>query len=302
MCPGPTHSAIGEDFRANPRWRKRALLRAVAFNKQAILGMMLVLALLAVAISANIVAPYDPNLQDYSSIMQPPSWKHPCGTDEIGRDQLSRIIYGARVSIGVAGAAVAISGTAGVILGLVAGHFAPWVDEVIMRFTDALWSFPSLLLAIGVASALGRGIVSLVAALGVIGVAGITRLVRGQTLVTRELEYVMAARSSGSSEWRVIRLHLWPNITTPILVAISTGIATAILNESSLSFLGIGIQPPTPSWGSMLRSGYHFMNAAIWLSIFPGLAIVLAVLGFTLLSDGLQIVLDPRLRYGRQGS
>jgi peptide/nickel transport system permease protein len=202
----------------------------------------------------------------------------------------------------VASAAVAISGVAGVLLGLIAGHFAPWIDEAIMRFTDALWSFPSLLLAIGIASALGRGVVSLIVALGAIGIASITRLVRGQALVTRELEYVMAARGAGSSEWRVIRRHVWPNITTPVLVGLSTGIATAILNESSLSFLGIGIQPPTPSWGSMLRSGYHFMNAAIWLSIFPGLAIVLAVLGFTLLSDGLQIILDPRLRYGRQTS
>jgi ABC-type dipeptide/oligopeptide/nickel transport system permease subunit len=136
-------------------------------------------------------------------------------------------------------------------------------------------------------------------ALGAIGIAGITRLVRGQALVTRELEYVMAARSAGSNEWRLLRLHVWPNVVNPALVAVSTGIATAILNESSLSFLGIGIQPPTPSWGSMLRTGYNFMNGAIWLSIFPGIAIVVAVLGFTLLSDGLQLIFDPRLRYRR---
>ena len=278
------------------------LLRAFAHNKPAILGIVLVIALVIVAGAANFIAPYDPNHQDYSAIMQPPNWRHLCGTDEIGRDQLSRIIYGARVSLGVASAAVAISGAAGVLLGLVAGHFTPWIDEAIMRLTDALWAFPSLLLAIGIASALGRGVVSLVVALGVIGVAGITRLVRGQALVTRELEYVMAARSAGSNEWRLLRLHVWPNVMTPVLVAVSTGIATAILNESSLSFLGIGIRPPAPSWGSMLRSGYNFMNAAIWLSIFPGLAIVAAVLGFTLLSDGLQVMLDPRLRYGRQGS
>ena len=232
--------------------------------------------------------------------MQPPSWQHLFGTDEIGRDQFSRIIYGARVSLGVASAAVAISGTVGVLMGLVAAHFGLWLDELIMRLTDALWAFPSLLLAIGIASALGRGVESLVVALGAIGIAGITRLVRGQALVIRELEYVTAARSAGSSEWRVLRLHVWPNVVNPALVAISTGIATTILNESSLSFLGIGIQPPTPSWGSMLRSGYNFMNAAVWLSIFPGLAIVVAVLGFILLSDGLQIILDPRLRYGRQ--
>ena len=279
--------------------RRGALIRAYARNKPAILGVVLVIVLLVIAAMANVIAPYDPNHQDYSSIMQPPSWRHPCGTDEIGRDQLSRIIFGARVSLGVASAAVAISGAAGVLLGLVAGHFTPWIDEAIMRLTDALWAFPSLLLAIGIASALGRGVASLIVALGAIGVAGITRLVRGQALVTRELDYVMAARSAGSNEWRVLRLHVWPNVMTSVLVAISTGIATAILNESSLSFLGIGIRPPTPSWGAMLRSGYNFMNAAIWLSVFPGLAIVVAVLGFTLLSDGLQILLDPRLRYGR---
>jgi len=279
--------------------RRGALIRAYARNKPAILGVVLVIVLLVIAAMANVIAPYDPNHQDYSSIMQPPSWRHPCGTDEIGRDQLSRIIFGARVSLGVASAAVAISGAAGVLLGLVAGHFTPWIDEAIMRLTDALWAFPSLLLAIGIASALGRGVASLIVALGAIGVAGITRLVRGQALVTRELDYVMAARSAGSNEWRVLRLHVWPNVITSVLVAISTGIATAILNESSLSFLGIGIRPPTPSWGAMLRSGYNFMNAAIWLSVFPGLAIVVAVLGFTLLSDGLQILLDPRLRYGR---
>jgi peptide/nickel transport system permease protein len=279
--------------------RRGALIRAYARNKPAILGVVLVIVLLVIAAMANVIAPYDPNHQDYSSIMQPPSWRHPCRTDEIGRDQLSRIIFGARVSLGVASAAVAISGAAGVLLGLVAGHFTPWIDEAIMRLTDALWAFPSLLLAIGIASALGRGVASLIVALGAIGVAGITRLVRGQALVTRELDYVMAARSAGSNEWRVLRLHVWPNVITSVLVAISTGIATAILNESSLSFLGIGIRPPTPSWGAMLRSGYNFMNAAIWLSVFPGLAIVVAVLGFTLLSDGLQILLDPRLRYGR---
>jgi peptide/nickel transport system permease protein len=279
--------------------RRGALIRAYARNKPAILGVVLVMVLLVIAAMANVIAPYDPNHQDYSSIMQAPSWRHPCGTDEIGRDQLSRIIFGARVSLGVAGAAVAISGVTGVLLGLVAGHFTPWIDEAIMRLTDALWAFPSLLLAIGIASALGRGVASLIVALGAIGVAGITRLVRGQALVTRELDYVMAARSAGSNEWRVLRLHVWPNVMTSVLVAISTGIATAILNESSLSFLGIGIRPPTPSWGAMLRSGYNFMDAAIWLSVFPGLAIVVAVLGFTLLSDGLQIFLDPRLRYGR---
>jgi peptide/nickel transport system permease protein len=298
---GAAQGTVGNRPRVAEGRRGRALLQAYARNKAALLGIVLVMALLIIAAAAGVIAPYDPNHQDYSSIMQPPSWRHPCGTDEIGRDQLSRIIYGARVSLGVATAAVGISAAVGVLLGLVAGHFTAWIDEAIMRLTDALWAFPSLLLAIGIASALGRGVASLIVALGAIGVAGITRLVRGQVLVTRELDYVMAARSAGSNEWRVLRLHVWPNVITPALVAISTGIATAILNESSLSFLGIGIRPPTPSWGSMLRSGYNFMNAAVWLSIFPGLAIVVAVLGFTLLSDGLQIILDPRLRYGRQG-
>jgi peptide/nickel transport system permease protein len=278
-------------------WRStRAALR----NRVAAFGVAVVVALVLVALLADVIAPYDPYFQDYSAVLEAPSRRHPLGTDDIGRDQLSRIVHGARISLAVAALSVALSSSLGITLGLMSGYWGGWVDELVMRFTDALWSFPSLLLALAIAAALGRGLGPLIVALGVIGIAGMARLVRGLVLSIREMEHVTAAKAGGASGWRIVWRHVWPNVTTPVVVAASMAMATAILNEASLSFLGIGTQPPAPSWGTMLRSGYQFMDAAIWLSVFPGLAIFLAVLGLTLLGDGLQILLDPRLRRRRE--
>lgn len=275
---------------------RHPVVEALLLHRGAAFGTIVLVALVVLALLADVIAPYDPFFQDYSAVLQPPSWQHPMGTDDIGRDQLSRVIHGARISLAVAVLSVAISGAVGIVIGLAAGYLGGWVDELLMRFTDALWSFPSLLLALAIASALGRGLGPLIIALGVIGIASMSRLVRAQGLFTRELDYVMAARATGVGEWRILWVHIWPNVTTPVVVAVSLGMAGAILNEASLSFVGVGVQPPAPSWGTMLRSGYQFMDAAIWLSLFPGLAIFISVLGLTLLGDALQVMLSPRAR------
>lgn len=280
-----------------PKWR--GLVHAIARDPGATIGCILVGGLILVATLANVLSPYDPLYQDYNAIFEPPGPAHPLGTDDIGRDQLSRILYGARISLSVAGLSVLLSSLIGVTMGLVSGYCGGWIDEALMRVTDALWSFPSLLLALGIAAALGRGLNALIIALAVIGIAAMARLVRGQALAVREMEFVTAARALGASPWWIISRHVFPNVTTPIIVSVSVGMATAILNEASLSFLGIGVQPPAPSWGTMMRTGYEYMDAAPWLGLFPGIAIFLAVLGLTLFGDGLQIVLDPRLRSRR---
>lgn len=288
------------DSAAGGAWSQT--LGAIARQRGAAFGCVIVAGLIVAAVLADVIAPQSPTFQDYSAVLEPPSLSRPMGTDDIGRDQLSRVIHGARVSLMVAIVAVALSTAVGVVVGVISGYYGGWVDEAAMRLIDALWSFPSLLLALGIASALGRGLNALIIGLAVIGIAGMARLARGQVLATREMEYVIAARAMGATGGAIMWRHILPNIATPLIVAVTLGMATAILNEASLSFLGIGVQPPAPSWGSMLRSGYEFMNAALWLSVFPGLAIFLAVLGLTLLGDGAQILLDPKLRSTRRKS
>jgi peptide/nickel transport system permease protein len=281
-----------------PEWRKR--LAALRRHKSGMLGLLLVALLVGAALLADVVWPKDPYLQDYGAVLVPPSRAFPLGTDDIGRDQLSRILHGARISLGVALTATTLSTIVGISMGLVSGYFGGWVDELVMRVTDALWAFPSVLLALAIAAALGRGVIPLIIALSVISIASMARLVRGQVLAVRSMDYVLAARALGAGHLSILWQHVLPNIMTPLVVAISLGLAGAILNEASLSFLGLGTQPPTPSWGTMLRSGYEYMGSAPWLGIFPGLAIFLAVLGFMLLGDGLQVVLDPRLQDRRR--
>jgi peptide/nickel transport system permease protein len=283
-------TGIGARLRRNP------FIESILANRGAAFGLIVLVVLVLVALLADVIAPYDPYFQDYSAVLKPPSWEHPMGTDDIGRDQLSRIIHGARISLAVAVLSIALSTMIGVTIGLVAGYSGGWTDEGLMRAMDALWAFPSLLLALAIAAALGRGLGPLIIALGVIGIAAQARLVRGQALFTRELDYVTAARAIGAKELRILWVHVWPNVTSPIVVAVTLGMAVAILNEASLSFVGVGVQPPAPSWGTMLRSGYQFMDAALWLSIFPGLAIFITVLGLTLLGDALQVMLSPRAR------
>lgn len=251
------------------------------------------------AIFAPLVAPYDPALQDYAALTQGPSLDHPLGTDDIGRDVLSRIIYGSRVSLQVGIIAVSIAITLGLISGLVAGYAGGFGDEGIMRCVDAVQAFPALVLALAIAAALGPGAGNAMIAIGFVATPTIARLARGQTLSVRETEYVTAARVIGVRPTRIMVRHILPNIAAPLIVQATLLIAAAIITEASLSFLGVGVQPPTPTWGGMLRTGSQYLETAPWIAFSAGTAIFLTVLAFNILGDGLRSALDPRLRNRR---
>ncbi len=260
------------------------------------IGLGVVGAMIFLAATADFLTPYDPNYQDYTQFRQPPSLDHPFGTDQVGRDVYSRVIYGTRISLLVGVIAVGIGMTAGVVLGLIAGIYRGWLDEIIMRVMDAIHAFPALVLALAITAALGTGIVNIMIAIGIVYMPHYARLVRGQVLSVRERDFVLAARVLGASMPRLMFFHIWPNVTAPIVVQASLNVSTAILTEASLSFLGLGVRPPTPSWGSSLQGGYQYLSTAPWLSIYPGMAIFIAVLAFNLFGDGLRQILDPRLR------
>ncbi len=257
----------------------------------AVLGMMLFL-----AATADVLTPYDPNYQDYTALLQAPNADHVFGTDQVGRDIYSRVVYGTRISILVGVVAVGIALSIGVLVGLVAGLYSGWIDETLMRVMDAIHAFPALVLALAITAALGAGIVNVMIAIGIVYMPSYARLVRGQVLAVREREFVVAARVLGAQTWRLMFHHIWPNVTAPIIVQGSLNVSSAILTEASLSFLGLGVRPPTPSWGSSLQAGYQYLSTAPWLSLYPGLAIFIAVLGLNLFGDGLRQLLDPRLR------
>jgi peptide/nickel transport system permease protein len=260
------------------------------------IGLAVVGVMIFLALTADFLTPYDPNYQDYTQFRKPPSLDHPFGTDQVGRDVYSRVIYGTRISLLVGVIAVGIGMTAGVLLGLTAGIYRGWTDEVIMRLMDAIHAFPALVLALAITAALGTGIINIMIAIGVVYMPSYARLVRGQVLSVRERDFVVAAQLLGASMPRLMFLHIWPNVTAPIIVQASLNVSTAILTEASLSFLGLGVRPPTPSWGSSLQGGYQYLSTAPWLSLYPGLAIFIAVLAFNLFGDGLRQLLDPRLR------
>ncbi len=275
--------------------RPVTLLRRVLKARLAGIALLVVLVAICSALFAEVLSPYDPLRQDYSAVLQPPSRSHLLGTDNIGRDILARIIHGARVSLAVGVVAVGIALTLGAIIGLVSGYWGGRIDDILMRTVDAIWSFPSLVLALSMAAALGPGIDKVMIAVGVVYVPAFARLVRGQTLSVREREFVLAARALGGNDLRMLFLHIGPNVTAPVIVQASLNVATAIITEASLSFLGVGVRPPAPSWGSMLKTGYQYMEVAPWMSIFPGLAIFLTVIAFNLAGDGLREALDPRM-------
>jgi len=263
----------------------------------AVAGALVTLLLLAAAVFADVVAPYDPLEPDYSAALQPPGPGHPLGTDDLGRDVLSRVIHGARASFQAAGVSVGLAMAVGVPIGLFAGYYRGFWDEVlIMRVVDAVQAFPFLLLALAIAATLGPGLTNATIAIGIGFIPGFIRLVRAQVLAQREQEYVQAARALGASDARVMFLHILPNSLAPILVQASLSAATAIITEAGLSYLGLGTQPPAPSWGSMLRHAQTFLGVAPWLAYAPGAAIFLAVLAFNVLGDGLRDAFDPRLR------
>ncbi len=270
----------------------KRLFRNFAFAS----GLLLTVLLLLVAIAAPLLAPFDPNAQDTGRRLEPPSHEHPLGLDDLGRDVLSRIVWGARVSLRVGFSVVLIASLIGVTLGAISGYFGGAVDTIVMRLSDILLAFPGILLAIAMVAVLGPSLNNVILALSTIGWVGYARLVRGQVLKVREMEYVTAAKALGARSPRVIALHVLPNVLNPVIVMATLGLAGAILSEASLSFLGLGVQPPTPSWGAMLTSGRRYLGLANHLAIFPGAAIMLAVMGLNFLGDGLIDALDPKYR------
>lgn len=250
------------------------------------------------ALLAPLLAPHDPMAVDLLSTLLPPSWAHPLGTDQQGADILSRLIFGARISLVVGVATVAVSASLGTAVGLLAGYAGGWLEELAMRVVDVLLAFPGLLLAIGLVAVLGPGEGNVVIALSALGWTGFARLVRGQVLTVKERDYVVAATSLGAGHLRLMLRHILPNVLAPVLVQASFAIAGAILSEASLSFLGLGAAPGTPSWGAMLADARTVLTEAPMVSVYPGLAILLVVLGFNLLGDALTDWLDPRRRDG----
>lgn len=265
-------------------------------NKMAI-GSFIVLVLIAlVAIFAPMIAPYDPYAQDLTLINQPPSAEHWFGTDDVGRDLFSRVVYGTRISMLVGVVCEAICVPIGVILGALAGYFGGWIDAVISRIIEIFASFPTILFAIAVMFILGPGIMNIFIAIGIIGWTGLARMIRGQIMQLKEKEFVEAARASGASNMKIIFRHLIPNCLSTIIVVITLDIPGDIMLESTLSFVGLGVQPPDPSWGSMISEGRKFIRQNVWYSFFPGLAIMLVVLAFNTLGDGVRDALDPKLK------
>jgi peptide/nickel transport system permease protein len=259
-------------------------------------GAAVVLALVGVAVLAPVLAPYDPTEQALDRMLQPPGRAHWLGTDDLGRDILSRLLHGARVSVGVGVVAVGLSLIIGVSLGLVAGYRGGWIDEVLMRVMDGLLAFPALVLALAITAALGPNLRNAMLAIGIVGIPGFARLVRGQVLSLRAQEFVEAARAGGLGDGRIVLRHIVPGTLAPIIVHASLRVAFAVLAEAGLSFLGLGTQPPTPSWGAMLNNGREYLEMAPWLAIGPGAAIFVTTLGFNFLGDGLRDAADPRLR------
>lgn len=259
-------------------------------------GLSLVLVMSLAAVAAPLLAPHDPDALHLDAILAPPSSDFWLGTDRLGRDVFSRLLYGGRVSLWVGFVAVGISSLIGVTLGLVSGYFRGWVDEAIMRLVDVMLCFPSFFLILSVIAFLEPSLTNIMIVIGLTSWMGIARLVRAETLSLREREFVDAARLAGCSTARILWRHILPNALAPVLIAATLGIAGAILVESGLSFLGLGVQPPDASWGNMLQEGKAALETAPWLSVYPGIAILLTVLGYNLLGESLRDLSDPRLK------
>jgi peptide/nickel transport system permease protein len=264
-------------------------------NPIGLVGAAIVLLTILLALLAPVVSPYTPSAQGYGRLVAPNA-SHWMGTDELGRDQFSRIIYGARVSLQVGAISVVLALVAGLLIGVVAGFYRGWVDDWLMRVVDIVFAFPGLVLAIVIAGLLGPSRTNAMIAIGIVYAPAFARVIRGSVLSVMAESYVEAARVVGASDPRIMIRHLLPNIMAPIIVLTTVYLSTAILSEASLSFLGLGTQPPEPSWGGMLNAARRFMELAPWLAIFPGGAIMLVVLGFNFLGDGLRDILDPRIR------
>lgn len=273
--------------------RRDLVIKALS-NPLALVGFVIILGILVVAILAPFIAPYDPNAIDVKAILLEPSALHYMGTDGLGRDVFSRMLYGARISLLVGIVAVGIATAIGVVLGALAGYYRGWVDVVIMRTVDVMLSIPTFFLILAVIAFLTPSIWNIMIVIGLTSWMGVTRLVRAEFLSLREREFVMASQTLGAKDRRLIFKHLLPNSLTPIIVSSVLGVASAVLIESGLSFLGLGVQAPQASWGNILTDGKEYIQFAWWLSLFPGLAILITVLGYNLLGEGLRDALDPR--------
>ncbi len=273
---------------------KKLALQQLKKNKIAIIGLIIIISLAFIALFAPFIAPHDPIEQNLEKRLLPPCREYPMGTDDLGRCLLSRIIYGTRVSLKLGVIVVGIITVIGVTLGLISGYYGGIVDEIIMRLVDVVLAFPGIILALAVAGALGPGLFNVMLALAMVGWTGLARVVRGSVLSVKQKEFVESARALGCSDLHIMTRHILPNVMAPVIVLATLDMAFIILAAAGLSFLGLGAQPPTPEWGSMLNSGRAFMRTAPHLTTYPGLAIMVAVLAFNFLGDGLRDALDPR--------
>ncbi|MGB9757953.1 MAG: ABC transporter permease [Candidatus Bipolaricaulaceae bacterium] len=275
-------------------WKSRRI-RAFIRNRTAIVGLVLAVFMVCVAIFAPFLAPYDPFVQNVHKALAPPGREHFFGTDDFGRDVFSRVIYGARISVLVGVSSVAVGTALGAMVGLAAGYFGGWFETIFMRLVDVLMSFPALLMGLMFLAILGPGLDKLIFAIGLVLAPQVARLAHSTTVALREMDYIAAAKASGAGPFRILFRHVLPNIGGEILVMATLWTATAIRVEANLSFIGLGVSPPTPTWGNMIREGVRWLVVTPWVSVFPGLAILVAVLAFNMLGDGIRDALDPRL-------
>jgi peptide/nickel transport system permease protein len=282
------HEAMLDDFKYSLHLLRRSPLSMV--------GLILISTFLFIAVFAPFLTKYDPIEQDLSNRLQPPCSENPFGRDQLGRDIMSRVIYGSRISLRIGITVIAIAATTGTVLGVVAGYLGGRIDEIVMRITDMFLAFPSLILAMAISAALGRSLENTVVAIGMVAWPRYARLARGQTLSVKEEQFIEAVRSLGASRKRIIFSHVLPQCLPPIIVQATLNMGGIILTAAGLGFIGFGAQPPIPEWGIMISDGRNFIMREWWVSTFPGLAMLFAVLGFNLLGDGLRDVLDPRLR------
>ncbi len=284
---GPAAPSIGVRLK---RIAKRKPIGAVS--------LVFILVLAFAALASPLLAPYDPLVPDYSLLRKPPSMEHPFGTDQIGRDLLSRIIYGTRISFLVGVVSVGVALAIGTPIGLISGYFRGFVDEILMRIIDGISAFPSLVLALAIVAILEPSLVNVMVAIGITSVPIFARLTRSQVLSLRERDFILAATALGATDRRIMMRHIMPNALSPLIVQATLGLGLAILAEASLGYLGVGVQPPTPTWGGILNQGAPLIELAPWMSIVPGIAIFSLVLAFNLLGDALRDILDPRQRKG----
>ncbi|WP_138420699.1 nickel transporter permease [Aquibacillus sediminis] len=294
----PTEPPVNSQKTAHPKSPSLWLdaLQRLVKSKTSFIGLCLILLLILTAIFAPLIATHEPTSQDIINRYQAPSSEHWLGTDELGRDIFSRIVYGTRISIQIGVIAVGISAIVGIFLGCVAGYFGRWLDLIIMRFIDILMAFPSILLAIALVTVMGPSLRNAMIAVGLVGIPQFARIVRSTVLSVKETEYIEAARSIGAKNGKILFSHVLPNCMAPIIVQATLSIGTAILDAAGLSFLGLGAEPSIPEWGAMLSDGRAALQTSPWVVTFPGLAILLVVLGFNLLGDGLRDALDPKMK------